>query len=148
VEQRLASLQGTAPYYQSQSYTLLPSIEQIIVNRRAERLVCENKDDVRSVAEMFINFMDMEGFDFLNHYRKIASLDMLFNQNCEVGRRWSNYSYQYSFRAMILAKLRNRSDMDDLYRAHRRFLLERGCPSQIIGKFDANFAQLKTHSFN
>jgi hypothetical protein len=148
VENSLRTLWSIAPYYQKQSYTLLPSYGVLNALQNGGRFFCDKLEDIYRSADAFTHFMDMKGFDFLDHYRKLANLDYLFNEHAGIGRRWSNYSYQYSFRAMMLAKLRNRHDIDILYGIHRSFLIERGYTGSLIEKFDANFAQLKILSLN
>lgn len=148
VEKALGALYGTPPYYQSQSYTLLVSYGMLNHINGSGRFICHNANDLYRIADTFTHFMDMKGFDFLDHYKRLAHIDKLFNEHMDVARRWSNHSYQYSFRAMVVAKLCHREDIDILSGIHRNFLIERGHIGALVEKFDANFAQLKILSFN
>jgi hypothetical protein len=148
IEEVLKSLFGNQNYYGTYSHTILPSWSHLIQESQLARISCENLNDLRSAGDKFINFMDRTGFDFLDHYRSLANLDFALNDRPSISATWANHNYQRCFRAMTSAKIRSRTDYDQVYHMHRQYLEKRGYSGEIIHKFDTTFVRLKSISLN
>lgn len=148
VELTLINSLGLADYFKSESYTLMVNWEHLDSVRFSQALPCSRMTDITTVGDMAIDFMDQKGFDFLNRYRQMSSLDRLFNDSPDKLAKWTNHSYLNRFRAMVIAKLRGREDYENLFELHRTYLKNRGFDGVIATKFDTTFAHLKKLSLN
>lgn len=148
VELSLTHTFGLTDYFKKTSYSLLSNWNNLDPQNAPLALPCKNLSDMNVVGDMAIDFMDLKGFDFLNHYRQLNHLDHLFNNNTDKLAKWTNHSYLHRFRAMAIAKLVDRNDYDQLLQMHRGYLESRGLEGPIIAKFDATFAHLKNLSLN
>ena len=113
-----------------------------------DKYFCITPSDVRKAADAFIDFMDREGFDFLNNYKTINKIDSLYNDFPEKSAQWCNHSYIRCFRAMTSAKILGRQDYEVLLDMHEQYLAERGYKGQILEKFKSTFALLNRISLN
>ena len=147
VELTLTNTFGLADYFRNSSYSLLLNWNQMDP-QSASALPSKNLNDMTTIGDMAIDFMDRKGFDFLNHYKHLVSLDRLYNDYPAKAAKWNNHSYLHRFRAMAIAKLVGRQDYDRLFRMHRDYLESRGLSGPIIAKFDTTFVHLKKLSFN
>ncbi|MCZ4408309.1 hypothetical protein O3Q51_05785 [Cryomorphaceae bacterium 1068] len=147
IELTLTNTFGLEDYFRNSSYSLLLNWNQLD-SRLASSLPSKELNDMTTIGDMAIDFMDHKGFDFLNHYKHLANLDRLYNDHPTKAAKWNNHSYLHRFRAMAIAKLVGRQDYDRLLRVHREYLESRGLTGPIIAKFDTTFAHLKKLSFN
>ncbi len=154
VEAYLAQLFGLSAYYHFGSHTLMVSWHHIWPSALLQRYKCVNERDLDAVADIFIDFMDEKGFDFLHLYRKSDALCKLLNDHSEEAAIWTNHSYQHIFRSLAMAFMNNRPDRFDLYLSKRAYLLKRGFGQSIIEKFEQMYQslmageQLKHHESN
>jgi hypothetical protein len=148
VELTLTNTFGLNDYFKKSSYSLLLSWNQLDAHTSPPVLPSKNVNDMTAIGDMAIDFMDHKGFDFLNHYKHLANLDRLYNDNPSKAAEWTNHSYLHRFRAMAIAKLRGRHDYDRLFQMHRDYLESRGLSGPIIAKFDTTFTHLKNLSLN
>jgi len=139
---------GLAEYFNKSSYTLLLNSKDLDPERFYTFLPCKHLSEMTTIGDMALDFMDYKGFDFLNHYKHLSNLDRLFNDLPSKLSKWTNHNYLTVFRAMAIAKLKNRSDYDRLFQMHRVYLESRGLTGPIIEKFDTTFAHLKKLSLN
>jgi len=147
VELTLTNTFGLTEYFKNSSYSLLLNWSYLDQNAPSF-LPSKNVNDMTVIGDMAIDFMDRNGFDFLDHYKDLSSLDRLFNDTPLKVAKWSSHNYLHCFRAMAIAKLLSRQDYDQLFLTHRTYLENRGLSGPIIEKFDSTFTQLKKLSLN
>lgn len=145
VERVLAGLFGQEGYYHSGSHTILVDARNLGWTSMG---IVQNLRDLGQEADLFIDFMDRKGFDFLNTYRRLAACDILFNDKTETSAVWCNHQYQRCFRGMAIAHLTKHPDLALLFNQHRTYLAQRGFGGEIIRKFDVNFAKVRQPSLN
>lgn len=148
VENTLINGFGLNEYFKNSSHTLLLPWSDVDSAGLPISIPCVRMSDIKKAAERGLAFMDEKGFDFLNHYKKLESLDRLFNDKPHISSKWARHSYLRCFRAMVMAKILDRSDFDRLMQMHRQYLESRGFSGAITAKFDATFARMKRISLN
>jgi hypothetical protein len=148
VELTLKNTYGLREYFEQSSYTLLVNWKNLDRLRAASSIPFRKLSELEAIGDLAIEFMDEKGFDFLNHYKELVNLDRLFNDRSPTLAKWTNHNYYHRFRAMAIAKLRNREDYDTLFEMHREYMVSRGLSGSIVAKFDSTFARLKKLSLN
>jgi hypothetical protein len=148
VEEHLIQIFGPSQYYHSNSHTIMTGWSNIWPSMLLRRYDCKSARDIEAITEMFIEFMDEKGFNFLDTYRKTQNLCTLLNDYKPDASNWNNHSYQHIFRALVLAHLTNRADHRDLYLTQRSYLTNRGNPKTIIEKFDCAYHNLYSAVIN
>lgn len=145
IERSLAGLFGQGDYYHTASHTLLVDARKLGWTSSGS-ISCQR--DLELEADLFIDFMDRKGFSFLDTYRRLTFCDQLFNEQREKSATWTNHQYQRCFRAMAIAHVLKRPDLEPLFERHRTYLLHRGFGGEIIRKFDTHFAPSRLPSLN
>lgn len=149
VENMLCDILGRSVYYSNLSLTFITNalnLESSVSEKK--RILCTTKEEIVKAGDLIIDLMDRRGFDFLDCYKSLRRIDALLNDKPKAAAKLANHSYHRCFRAMVTAKILNRSDYDKLYHMHTQYLSERGFNGLILQKFNATFARLKSMYLN
>jgi hypothetical protein len=148
VESMLAHYTSSQVHFNQSSHTLMVSWHQCSSINLPRRVVCSSERELIQATDLFMDFMDRDGFNTLDKYKSLRAADELLNDHPLLSSNWCNHSWQRCFRGMTTAKLLNRNDYERLFQMHQQYLLQRGAPGQIIEKFSTIFARLHRLSLN
>ena len=133
--------------YQQDSNTLVTSIGRIM-QQPYFRFEINQADDVTTVADKICNFMQEQGFGFLEKYSTISALDQLFNDK---PREKLPYAYNHMnrcLRGIVLARMADRRDFTAIAATYRNTLVKSSTAPPLLEKYDKLVNHLKTFSFN
>jgi hypothetical protein len=147
IEKQLPSILGRHEYFNTISNTLMVN-STFIDHSMPNRSFCTSRQEVINLGNRFIDFMDRNGFSFLDHYKSLAKLNQLLNQKTSSSSAWTNHNYQRCFRGMLIAKILNDPNYDRYFLMHQQYLAERGFGGQILSRFNTTFARLQKISLN
>lgn len=133
--------------YGPHSTTLITSAGRI-VEKPYYRFPLERPSDTDVVAEQMEQFMQTEGFAFLDKYRRIEALDALFNTEPHEKSPYLTNRLHRSLRGIILAKLTHRARWSWLVTSYRAQLTLRGTPEPMMQNYDRLANYLRTFSVN
>jgi len=149
VENMLCDILGRSAYYNNTSLTFITNALNLDPSHRGmNRILCKSEIEVLDAGEVLIDIMDHIGFDFLDRYKNLHHIDTLLNDKSKIAAKLVNHSYHRCFRAMVAAKITNRSDYDRLFQMHQQYLIKHGFSGPILDKFNTTFARLKSMFLN
>ena len=135
VEQLVYQFTSGLAEYGPHSTTLITSAGRIL-GRPYFRYSLESPSDITVAAEQMKQFMDSEGFGFLEKYQRIDALDNLFNDEPHEKSPYLTNQLNRSLRGIILAKLAQREHWLQLVIGYRAQLTLRGTPGPMMQRYD------------
>ena len=133
--------------YGPHSTTLITSAGRII-GQPYHRFSLEHPSDINTVAEQVRQFMQTDGFAFLEKYQRVEALDELFNASPHESSPYLTNRLHRSLRGIILARLAYRSHWERLVTNYRAQLTLRGTPEAMMQNYDRLADYLRTFSVN
>lgn len=113
--------------FQADTNTLLTSMGRLL-DKPFLRFNIKNESDVQQVSQNFMQFMEQQGFKFLDHISKLAHLEQLTNQNPDQVHPYFYNNYHRCLKGLTLARLNHRTDFETLAQIYQRQLLRRNAP--------------------
>ena len=133
--------------YGPHSTTLITSSGRIL-GQPYHRFSIEQASDIYSVAEQMKQFMQSDGFAFLEKYRHLKALDALFNDEPDEKSIYLTNELHRSLRGITLAKLAQRDNWTQLVIDYRIQLTRRGTPETAMKSYDLLADYLRYFSIN
>ena len=135
VEQLAYQFTSGLAEYGPHSTTLITSAGRVL-GQPYFRYSLERPSDIAATVEQMKQFMDSEGFGFLEKYQRIDALDNLFNDEPHEKSPYLTNQSNRSLRGIILAKLAQREDWPQLVIGYRAQLTLRGTPGPMMQRYD------------
>ncbi|MDF9800618.1 virulence-associated protein VapD [Catalinimonas alkaloidigena] len=133
--------------YQEHSNTLVVKMGELIAQPHL-RFEIKHEDDIKEAALRIIGFMQTKGFAFLEKYNDVNHLDQLFNEYPDQKLKYAYNAFNRCLKGIVLARLAERRNFQQLILTYRHYLLKRDTASQLIEKYDKLSRFLKNFSLN
>jgi len=136
------------PGFQPDSMTLVTPMSRLF-GKPYQRFEVRSQDSLDSAIEQLSSQLQEEGLEFLKDYSELAAVDRLLNAQPEEPVQLLHNQINRCFRALVSAKLRQRTDFAALAEHYARFLQERlFAPAPTLEKFGRLRRFLEQYSMN
>lgn len=133
--------------FKSDTNTLMISLGRLRFGKPS-KYQASNSNQLVEVVEDIHNYMETEGFDFLNQVSSIQALDEILNDKPAED---SPYMYNYYYRCLrgiTIAKLNNNINMDQIAETYYEQLEKQAAPLLHQDNFKKLYAYLRVFSMN
>lgn len=133
--------------FESNSHTLLTSMGRMLA-KRYHRYTCSTEGDIVKASVDIEEFMDTQGWLFLNQLEEIDQLHALFNTFSNYNDQLFYNSYVRAIRGLTIAKLVDNNAYQELKGKYEMQLIRASYPESYRSSFNALTLFLENYSEN
>ncbi|MFT5618934.1 MAG: hypothetical protein ACI85I_002169 [Arenicella sp.] len=135
VEQIVQQFLDNQKGFREDAMTVIVSVGKL-TNNKYFRYKVVNEDDLESVCLAVKEFMRTQGFQFLNVYNKIESLDSLLNKNPHKPTHYLYNQVHRCFKGAVLARLNFNPKFEQIILKYHHFLATLNAKQTHLERFD------------